>query len=191
MWISNTKLSHPIRNFSVLCGLKISFVIRETVLVEVNTVQYAPTLKFRFMFNTKIKGTGGGLFPMAEEQSTCISLIILVVRCRDKRGGWGAAIPIWALMGTVGKPQWANPKPVKVVAAESHYTPQLRPSSQRFCKPFDEPGLSFKLIWPELESQVEVLLFGLSYALFLNSKANVKFRMWETNTDPENWRRCL
>lgn len=63
------------------------------------------------MFNTKIKGTGGGLFPMAEEQSTCISLIILFVRCRDKGGGWGAAVPIWALMGTVGKLQRANPKP--------------------------------------------------------------------------------
>lgn len=56
------------------------------------------------------------------------------------------------------------------------HTPS-QPDLGRFCKPSDEPGLSFELIWPELESQVEVLLFGLSYALFLNSRANVKFRM--------------
>lgn len=83
------------------------------------------------------------------------------------------------------EPQWGlwenfseqTPNQVKVVTAETHYTSQLGPSSWRFCKPFDEPGLSFKRVWPELESQVEVLLFGLSYAVCLNSKVVVKFRM--------------
>ena len=63
------------------------------------------------------------------------------------------------------------------MTAETHHTSQLGPSSRRFCKLFDEPGLSFKLVWPELESQVEALLFGLSYAVRLNSKVDVKFRM--------------
>lgn len=80
--------------------------------------------------------------------------------------------------GDCGKTPASKPQTlVRVIAAETHHTAQLSPTWQRFCKPFDEPGLSFKLIWPELESQVEVLLFGLSYALFLNSKAKVKFRM--------------
>lgn len=188
MWISNTKLSQPAENFSVLCGLKISFVIRETVLVEVNTIKYAATLKFRFVFSCSIqksKGQEEDCFPWLKSNSL-ISLIILAVRCRGKRGGWGAAVPIWTLMGTVGKLQRANPKP-----GETHSTPHLSPIWGGFANLL----MNLAEFWANLawvrESGGSALVWAELCALFLSSRANVKFRMWETNTDPESWRWCF